>query len=264
MDKHWRKFSKIWTVQSVIEPLKGGVEWSGRVVPSTYRRQLDVTGLFTQRQPYRRSKKDQRVPKEFLAGNSRSKWVCRFLVRTEFSGKILIWSLRKKLLNRYSRMSILFNGKKFANWVRKSFQKKDTLRILFFDEKMFDLDGVYNNHNDRIWAVDSEEANRKGGTKKQQKYPQKAMAWLAVSSEGVSLLVAFEKGTLDHHRYITEVFPIALRYGNSKFGNNWIFQQDNGKPHTPQETQKGCSEHFSRFLDKSTWPANSPDLNPMD
>ena len=53
--------------------------------------------------------------------------------------------------------------KHFANWARKKFRKEDTMRILFFDEKMFDLDGIYNSQNDRIWAVNREEANRRGG-----------------------------------------------------------------------------------------------------
>ena len=118
------------------------------------------------------------------------------------------------------------------------------MRILFSDEKMFDLDGIYNSQNDRIWAVNREEANRRSGKIQQGKFPQKVMVWLAVSSEGVATLVLFEKGTLDHHRYIKEVLPVALRYGNSKFGNNWTYQQDNGTAHTHQETQEWCSEHF--------------------
>jgi hypothetical protein len=32
----------------------------------------------------------------------------------------------------------------FANWVRKNFGKEDTMKILFSDEKTFDIDGVYN------------------------------------------------------------------------------------------------------------------------
>ena len=90
------------------------------------------------------------------------------------------------------------------------------------------------------------------------------MVWLVVCSEGVAPFVLFDKGTLDHHRYIKEVLSVALRYGNSKFGNNWTFQQDNGTPHTHQETQEWCSQYFPSFIDKDTWPANSSNLNPLD
>ena len=77
-------------------------------------------------------------------------------------------------------------------------------------------------------------------------------------------LVLFEKGTPDHHCYMKEVLPVALRYGNSKFGNNCTFQQGNGTPHTHQETQEWCSQHFPSCIDKDTWPVNSLDLNPLD
>ena len=42
--------------------------------------------------------------------------------------------------------------KKFAIWVRKKFRKEDTMRALFSDEKLFDLNGIYNSENDRIWT----------------------------------------------------------------------------------------------------------------
>ena len=35
------------------------------------------------------------------------------------------------------------------------------MRILFSDEKMFDIDGIYNSQNDRIWAVNRAEADKK-------------------------------------------------------------------------------------------------------
>ena len=97
------------------------------------------------------------------------------------------------------------------------------MRILFSDEKIFDLDGIYDSQNDRIWVVNREEANRRGGKKQQGKLAEKVMVWLAVCSEGVALLVLCEKGTLDHYRDIKEVLLVALRYGNSKFGNHWTF-----------------------------------------
>ena len=63
--------------------------------------------------------------------------------------------------------------KKFANWERKKFWKEDTMTILFSNEKTFDLDGIYNSENDRIWAVNREEANRRDGKKQQGKFAEK-------------------------------------------------------------------------------------------
>lgn len=86
--------------------------------------------------------------------------------------------------------------KKFANWIRTSFRKQETLKILFSDEKMFDIDGVYNSQNDRIWAASRDEADKKGGIHQKKKFPQKVMVWLGVCSKGVSPLVIFEQGTV--------------------------------------------------------------------
>ena len=69
---------------------------------------------------------------------------------------------------------------------------------------------------------------REVGKKQQRKFSQKVMVW----SKGVAPLVLFEKGILDHHRYIKKVLSVILRQENSKFENNWTFQQDNGTPHT--------------------------------
>ena len=88
--------------------------------------------------------------------------------------------------------------KRFANWIRTNFRKQETLKILFSDEKMFDIDGVYNTQNDRIWAANRDEANEKGGIHQKKKFPVKVMVWLGVCSKGISPLVIFEQGTVDH------------------------------------------------------------------
>ena len=47
---------------------------------------------------------------------------------------------------------------------RKMFSKReDTMKILFSGEKLFDIDGIYNSQNDRIWAVTRVEADKRGG-----------------------------------------------------------------------------------------------------
>ena len=97
--------------------------------------------------------------------------------------------------------------KQFANWVRTNFRKEDTLRILFSDEKFFDIDGVYNSQNDRVWAVDRADADGKGGIKQNRKFPQKVMVWLGACSKGITPLVILDGGTVDHDSYIRKVLP---------------------------------------------------------
>ncbi|CAF1551973.1 unnamed protein product, partial [Adineta ricciae] len=64
--------------------------------------------------------------------------------------------------------------------------------------------------------------------------------------------------------YIKEVLPVALKYGNKIFGDDWIYQQDGATAHTHNLTQKWCKDNFPSFLDKEYWPPNSPDLNSLD
>ncbi|CAF1628032.1 unnamed protein product [Rotaria magnacalcarata] len=87
--------------------------------------------------------------------------------------------------------------KKVANWVRNNFRKEETMRILFSDEKFFDIDGVYNSQNDRVWAVDRGDADEKSDIQQRRKFPQKVMMWLGAYSKGVMLLVILDDRTVD-------------------------------------------------------------------
>ena len=124
------------------------------------------------------------------------------------------------------------------------------MKILFSDERMFDIDGVYNSQNDRIWAVNRVDADIRGGIRQKRKSLQKVMVWLGVCSKGVSPLMIFEKGTVNHHRYIREVLPVALKFGNDMFGNDWTFQQDGAKPHIHGNSQGWCANNFPAFINK--------------
>ena len=39
---------------------------------------------------------------------------------------------------------------------------------------------------------------------------------------------------------------------------------ERGGNHTSNASQKWCDNNFYQFLEKKNWPANSPDLNPLD
>ena len=92
--------------------------------------------------------------------------------------------------------------------------------ILFSDEKLFDIDGVYNIQNDHIWTPSRAEANENGGVMSRKKFSQKVMVCIGTCLKGITPLVLSEEGTLDHHQYIKEVFPVALKYENKVFVND--------------------------------------------
>ena len=56
-----------------------------------------------------------------------------------------------------------------------NFRKENTMKILFSNEKMFDIDGIYNSQNDRIGAVSRSAADIKGGLRQKRKFLQKVM-----------------------------------------------------------------------------------------
>ena len=45
---------------------------------------------------------------------------------------------------------------------------------------------------------------------------------------------------------------------------NMTFVQDGAPPNTAKATQTWCETNLPNFIEKSEWPANSPDLNPIE
>ena len=84
--------------------------------------------------------------------------------------------------------------------------------------------------------------------KKRRKFPQKVMVWLGIRSESVPPLVLFGKGTLNHHRYIKEVLLVTLRYGNSKFGNNWTSNKTTEQHILTKKRKNGVLNIFNHLL----------------
>ena len=72
------------------------------------------------------------------------------------------------------------------------------------------------------------------------------MVWVRGCSKGLSSLVIFENGTIDYNRYINEVLPVTLKYGNSIFGNDWTFQQCDAKTHFHEKLMNGAPTIFLR------------------
>ena len=120
------------------------------------------------------------LPKLFHLKSSAKLGDYNFLVPKELFERLKIfWNER----NNYPLENTLFNWEfsntatrwiltddshlhsyKKNNWIYSYRCRKgeaDTMRIIFSDEKMFAIDGVYNVQNDRIWTVDGVEADTK-------------------------------------------------------------------------------------------------------
>jgi hypothetical protein len=153
----------------------------------------------------------------------------------------------------------------FAYWVRRSLRKKDRETIFFTDEKYFELDGIFNRQNDRVYALSRQQADEYGGTRPMAKFPKRIMVWLGASKNGLTAPLIFEPGeTLTHKNYIEVVLPHAQAEGQRLLGDDFIYQQDNARPHTHKDSLAWIKNHFTRFIDENRWPPNSPDLNILD
>ena len=76
----------------------------------------------------------------------------------------------------------------FGIWARKNITKEIARKIMFSDEKKFDIDGAYN----------SQQADEIGGVHQKRKFPQSVMVWLGVCFNGVNSPFIIEKGTINH------------------------------------------------------------------
>ncbi len=93
------------------------------------------------------------------------------------------------------------------------------------------------------------------------KFPQSVMIWAAMSSAGVGPL-CFLKSTVNAAIYHEILEHVMLPSADKLYGDaDFIFQQDLAPAHTAKGTKSWFNDHGVTVLD---WPANSPDLNPIE
>ncbi len=90
---------------------------------------------------------------------------------------------------------------------------------------------------------------------------QSVMVWAAMSSAGVGPL-CFLKSTVNADIYQEMLEHFMLPSLDKLYGDaDFIFQQDLAPAHTAKGTKSWFNDHGVTVLD---WPANSPDLNPVE
>ncbi len=161
--------------------------------------------------------------------------------------------LVKPLLNHRQRQRRLTWAKEKNNWTVAQWSK-----VLLSDESKFCIS--FGNQGPRVWRKGGE-AHSPSCMKSSVKFPQSVMIWGAMSSAGVGPLCFLKtKVTAPVYQEILEHF--MLPSADQLFKDaDFIFQQDLAPAHTAKSTKSWLNDHGVGVLD---WPANSPDLNPIE
>ncbi len=147
----------------------------------------------------------------------------------------------------------LTSAKEKKNWTVAQWSK-----VLFSDESKFCI--LFGNQGPRVWRKGGE-AHSQSCLKSSVKFPQSVMIWGALSSAGVGPL-CFLKTNVTAPVYQENLEHFMLPSADQLFKDaDFIFHQDLAPAHTAKSTKSWLNEHGVGVL---VWPANSPDLKPIE
>jgi hypothetical protein len=166
----------------------------------------------------------------------------------------------RQLLTERAKKLRVERGRRLLNRLKSL--APSTVKI-FSDKKLFTVDQSYNRRNNcQIVSI-----GEKGEHVSRSKHPASVMFLGIVASNGKKCPPIFipEGLKVNSEAYIdilrTRVLPWLKRTFPRK---NYIYQQDGAPAHTSNKTQTWIASNFAGFWEKSLWPPNSPDLNPLD
>lgn len=162
------------------------------------------------------------------------------------------WSAKKPFINAINRQKRVAWVKEHLNWTPEQWDS-----VLWSDESPFMLRfagrvRVWRFHNER-YSPDTTVAT--------VKHDKKINVWGCFSTAGVGRLYLV-KGNLDQHQYHSILIHHMVPSAKVLFPKGpWIFQQDNDPKHTSNKVQNYLANKKFQVM---TWPAQSPDLNPIE
>lgn len=104
------------------------------------------------------------------------------------------------------------------------------------------------------------EYNPKYTTKTIKHGGSSVMIWACFSYYGVGP-IHWIKNIMDQHVYVDILDTVMLPYARDKMPLTWVFQQDNDPKHTSKKAKQWFERNSVNVLE---WPAQSPDLNPIE
>ena len=170
----------------------------------------------------------------------------------ESTGFKSYWAIKKPLISEENRLKRLA----FVQEHRDK-EPEEWHNVLWSDESPFALryDGPQ-----RVWRLGNERY-ASWAVKTTVKHPLKINVWGCFCATGLGRIY-WIKDILDgpgYHKILqNQMFPSARHL----FGNDsWVFQQDNDPKHTAKKNKRYLANKRVNVL---KWPAQSPDLNPIE
>lgn len=176
--------------------------------------------------------------------------VRRRLVEAGLFGRV---ARKVPLLNKEHRNARLAFARKYGHWTYAQWQ-----HVLFSDETKVNL--ISSDGRQYVRRPVKAEMNPRF-TKKQVKHGGgNIKMWGSFSGRGVGP-VRKVQGNLDQHQYKAILEETMLPYAEEHLPIIWTFQHDNDPKHTARSVKSFLTSQSVSVLD---WPANSPDLNPIE
>lgn len=150
----------------------------------------------------------------------------------------------------------------------RKFPEHSVSFIWFTDEKVFTVAPPINTQNDRLYVsattmkrdVDAERLLRTRPT-----FSRSVMVSVAVSKLGCSDMFFVEPGVKVNGAYYRDVLlKQQMLPAIRRMSGDFIFQQDSAPAHRARDTIELLRRETPDFIGPDLWPANSPDLNPVD
>jgi transposase len=154
----------------------------------------------------------------------------------------------KKSLPKTTPMLTSNHKIKRVEWAQKYLNSR-WYNTLFTDETAFQL---FRN-TIQLWHKDERP------TRCMPKDRTKVMAWGGFCKGGTTSLHCFQ--TIMTGDYYVEILQNHLPQIKTLFKGSWRFQHDNDPKHTNRVAKKFLEDNHFKVID---WPANSPDLNPIE
>ena len=141
--------------------------------------------------------------------------------------------------------------------------------IWFTDEKVVTVAPPINAQNDCLYVASTtrkRDVSAERLLRTRQTFSHSVMVSVAISKLGCTELFFVEPGVKINGAYYRDVMLMqkllpAIRQISGDF---FVFQQDSAPAHRARDTVDLLRRETPEFIGPDLWPANSPDLNPVD